>query len=150
MNPRHNSLGQTIAIADIEYSDQMASAARKVQERIFGRTATPTPLSEEKQQFPSQERVDPPTPLTINIPKPHATPTPPPRKNNGDSSPKEDQEQPDAATPPLQPFKERLAQKLGNDYKGAEKYRLEQDNKREKHWKRWGPYVSDRQWVSSF
>ena len=126
----------------------MASAARKVQERIFGRAATPTPLSEEKQQFPSQERLDPPTPLKINIPKPQATPTPPPRKNAGDSSPKEDQGEPDATTPPLQPFKERLAQKLGKDYKGAEKYRLEQDNNREKHWKRWGPYVSDRQWVS--
>src|SRR6266850_1054327 len=29
---------------------------------------------------------------------------------------------------------------------GAESRRLEEDTRREKNWKRWGPYLSDRQW----
>lgn len=29
---------------------------------------------------------------------------------------------------------------------GAEKKRLEEDVKRVKNWKRWGPYLSERQW----
>ena len=28
----------------------------------------------------------------------------------------------------------------------AEERRLEESRRREKHWKRWGPYVSERQW----
>lgn len=28
----------------------------------------------------------------------------------------------------------------------AETQRLEEDSKREKNWKRWGPYLSERQW----
>jgi hypothetical protein len=38
--------------------------------------------------------------------------------------------------------------RLGSDYHGVERYRLEQDEARERHWKRWGPYLSDRQWAS--
>lgn len=123
----------------------MASAARKVQERIFGKSASPNASSEEQQPFPtSQERIDTPT-LSINIPNTQTTPTQPPRKNA--ESPGQDRDEPDATTPPVQPFRERLVQKLGSEYKGAEKYRLEQSDKREKHWKKWGPYLSDRQWV---
>ena len=126
----------------------MANAAQRVQERIFGKTNTPKALdNDELSPSISQERIEPP--LSINIPKPHTqtTPTQPPRKNT--DSPKQDREESDATTPSLQPFRERLAEKLGGEYKGAEKYRLEQDDKREKHWKRWGPYLSDRQWVSA-
>ena len=32
------------------------------------------------------------------------------------------------------------------DSVAAEQVRLEEDDKREKNWKRWGPYVSERQW----
>ena len=28
----------------------------------------------------------------------------------------------------------------------AEEQRLEEDARREKHWKRWGPYLSERAW----
>ena len=28
----------------------------------------------------------------------------------------------------------------------AEQQRLEEDARREKHWKRWGPYLSERAW----
>jgi hypothetical protein len=37
--------------------------------------------------------------------------------------------------------------RTGNEYRGAERYRLEADRKKEVHWKKWGPYLSDRQWV---
>ena len=45
------------------------------------------------------------------------------------------------------PYRDRLLRRLGNEYHGAERYRLEADRKKEVHWKRWGPYLSDRQWV---
>ena len=32
------------------------------------------------------------------------------------------------------------------EHKLAETQRLEEDSKREKNWKRWGPYLSERQW----
>jgi hypothetical protein len=53
-----------------------------------------------------------------------------------------------AAPPDGRPYRERLIEKLGHRYNGVEKFRLQQDEKRERHWKRWGPYVSERQWVS--
>lgn len=45
------------------------------------------------------------------------------------------------------PYRDRLLRQLGNEYRGAERYRLEADRKKEVHWKKWGPYLSDRQWV---
>lgn len=45
-------------------------------------------------------------------------------------------------------YRQRLSEKLGVDYQGVERYRLQQDDARLRHWKRWGPYLSDRQWVS--
>lgn len=32
-------------------------------------------------------------------------------------------------------------------WKSVEEKRLDEDERKEKHWKRWGPYVSERQWV---
>lgn len=37
---------------------------------------------------------------------------------------------------------------LFDDWKSVEETRLDEDERKEKHWKRWGPYVSERQWVS--
>ncbi|KAK4050345.1 hypothetical protein OIO90_005138 [Microbotryomycetes sp. JL221] len=34
------------------------------------------------------------------------------------------------------------------DWKSVEEKRLEEDEKKEKHWKRWGPYLSERQWAT--
>lgn len=34
-----------------------------------------------------------------------------------------------------------------DDWQSIEEKRLEEDERKEKHWKRWGPYVSERQWV---
>ena len=82
--------------------------------------------------------------LTINIPKPPPTPTPPPKLSKpAIPSPKNIEEA------GITSYRERLAQSLGEEYKGAERYRLLQDEKKERHWKRWGPYLSDRQWVCS-
>ncbi|THH00906.1 hypothetical protein EW026_g1701 [Hermanssonia centrifuga] len=82
-------------------------------------------------------------PLSIHIPKPDAPtqPNPPPKsraENKTESSPKSDQDQ--------RPFRQRLVDQVGTEYHGAERHRLVQDDKRELHWKRWGPYLSDRQW----
>lgn len=35
-----------------------------------------------------------------------------------------------------------------DDFKSVEERRLDEDERKEKHWKRWGPYLSERQWVS--
>ncbi|EJF65137.1 hypothetical protein DICSQDRAFT_79030 [Dichomitus squalens LYAD-421 SS1] len=86
--------------------------------------------------------------LTINIPNPVLTGT----TQNGPDPPKMPTEQ----TPPKQshpdvdtrPFRQRIAEKLGENYHGTERFRLDQDNKKERHWKRWGPYLSDRQWAT--
>ena len=88
--------------------------------------------------------------LSIHIPKP------PPVSGNqmliipkvtkaADGSP---QENGVAEEEEYRSYRERVLDKLGDDYEGVERYRLKQDGKRERHWKRWGPYVSERQWVS--
>jgi hypothetical protein len=124
----------------------MASTVQKIQDKLFGRAPTGSSNKDTIEDLGSSERVDQPS-LTINIPKDSAnTPnTAPKRKNDNPDS--EDNVDQAAATPPLRPYRDRLSEKLGEKYKGAEKYRLAQDNNREKHWKRWGPYLSDRQWV---
>ncbi|EGO25801.1 hypothetical protein SERLADRAFT_448724 [Serpula lacrymans var. lacrymans S7.9] len=68
--------------------------------------------------------------LTIHIPKPPASPVPPPKIAKSLS------------------YRQKLAERLGADYQGTERYRLLQDEKRERHWKKWGPYLSDRQWAT--
>ena len=126
-----------------------SNSVKKVQDKLFGRKQTPSTIPLQSDDTSIQERVDPPTPLTINIPKPQATPTFPARKTT-DSSPRHDAADNTfiEAMPQMRPYRERLARQLGDEYKGAEKFRLREDDKREKHWKRWGPYLSDRQWAS--
>ena len=132
----------------------MASTVQKIQDRLFGKsTAVQNDTNDNlqgQQPFPTgpMERIDLPTPLTIDIPKDStSSSTAPQRKNTDNPDSGDENDGLNAATPPLQPYRERLAEKLGDKYKGAEKYRLEQDEARERHWKRWGPYLSDRQWV---
>ncbi|KDQ21406.1 hypothetical protein BOTBODRAFT_182745 [Botryobasidium botryosum FD-172 SS1] len=45
-------------------------------------------------------------------------------------------------------YRERLGARLGSSYTTVEQYRLEQDEAKARHWKRWGPYVSERQWAT--
>lgn len=107
-------------------------SVKKIQEKLFrGGNVEPAELSQDR---------DPG--LKINIPKPPPSPTPArPKLTKTEPSPKNVEEY-DARS-----HRERLAEKLGEEYKGAERYRLSQDEKKERHWKRWGPYLSDRQWV---
>ena len=122
-----------------------SSSVKKMQDRLFGRNQTPLQSDDTGADDPA----DPPAPLSINIPKPQPTPTYPARRAT-DSSPKQDAAEntfTQATEAERRPYRERLAQQLGDEYKGAEKYRLREDDERRKHWKRWGPYLSDRQWV---
>ncbi|KAG6917222.1 hypothetical protein DXG01_003336 [Tephrocybe rancida] len=109
-------------------------ALKKVQNKLF-RGGNPEPdVAQDREPA-----------LTIAIPKPSAAPTPPPKLGkSSDSSPKDAAD----AREEQQTYRQRLAQQLGGDYQGAEKYRLLQDGNKEKHWKRWGPYLSDRQWAT--
>jgi len=48
-----------------------------------------------------------------------------------------------------QTYRQRLLHKLGSaKYTSVEEYRLDQDRERSRHWKRWGPYLSERQWAT--
>ncbi|KAF9038280.1 hypothetical protein BDZ89DRAFT_1129641 [Hymenopellis radicata] len=106
---------------------------KKVQDKLFrgaGADATPPPSSEREPG------------LTINIPKPSSSPVPPPKLFKAAES---------GANPNLAEqasYRERLAAQLGAEYNGVERHRLVQDVNKEKHWKRFGPYLSDRQWAT--
>ncbi|KAJ7287565.1 glycoside hydrolase family 63 protein [Mycena rebaudengoi] len=110
----------------------MASdSVKKVQDKLFRRANNDADIPQDR---------DPG--LTINIPKPPAAPTPPPKISKPAPSPNNlDEEE-------MRSYRERLAEKLGSEYKGVERYRLLQDGNKERHWKRWGPYLSDRQWAT--
>jgi hypothetical protein len=82
--------------------------------------------------------------LTIDIPKPAVSPKPPPKVSKPADAP------PRSSDEPAKSYRARLMEMLGAEYCGVEKYRLMQDGKKERHWKRWGPYLSDRQWVRAF
>ncbi|TFK74071.1 glycoside hydrolase family 63 protein [Pluteus cervinus] len=129
----------------------MASdALKKVQEKLFrgGTSSLSFPSTETVNALPfdhdgngpTQERNEPA--LTINIPQPPPTPVPPPKIGKASNS------SPNSYSDRPQSYQERLLKKLGPEYKGVERYRLEQDERRERHWKRWGPYLSDRQWAT--
>ncbi|KIK45088.1 hypothetical protein CY34DRAFT_781856 [Suillus luteus UH-Slu-Lm8-n1] len=84
--------------------------------------------------------------LTIQIPKPEVAPLapkPPPKTSKAASGDSKIQQ-----NGPTKNYRQRLSESLGVDYHGVEKYRLLQDENRERHWKRWGPYLSDRQWAT--
>lgn len=84
--------------------------------------------------------------LTIQIPKPEVAPLalkPPPKTSKAASGDSKIQQNGQSKN-----YRQRLSESLGVDYHGVEKYRLLQDENRERHWKRWGPYLSDRQWAT--
>ncbi|KAJ8592711.1 hypothetical protein M405DRAFT_732751 [Rhizopogon salebrosus TDB-379] len=84
--------------------------------------------------------------LTIQIPKvePAASPKLPTKASKTAPSDLNGTQENDST----KSYRQRLSESLGADYHGVEKYRLLQDQKRERHWKRWGPYLSDRQWAT--
>ena len=105
-------------------------ALKKIQGKLFRGDMTPPPQQEEPRD----------SGLAIVIPRPPPTPVPPPKLSSNLAQKSSDDI-------PSKSYRDRLAQKLAGEYRGAERFRLLQDEKRERHWKKWGPYLSDRQWV---
>ncbi|KAA1475157.1 hypothetical protein DENSPDRAFT_883343 [Dentipellis sp. KUC8613] len=119
---------------------------KSVQQKIFRAGATPAPApTTPDNEGDSPPRVEPS--LSIQIPKHHInTPSkPPPKLTKPAPDPAAPAPAEDAEDDP-RPYRERVREKLGSDYRTTEQYRLLQDEKHERHWKRWGPYLSDRQW----
>ena len=114
----------------------MATNVRSIQQKLF--------RSESQNLQNTSDPPKPDNPLTISIPK---TVTPPPSLPSKAGRSQESNASPTSNVNAPGLYRDRIRQKLGSDYKTVEQYRLDQDNKRERHWKRWGPYVSDRQWV---
>ncbi|KAL7411878.1 Six-hairpin glycosidase-like protein [Mrakia frigida] len=88
--------------------------------------------------------------LKINIPKP---PTDLPSTREKEVFPKRqsipNEGDDDSAGPaPEKTLRERLMQSMGPKYRSVEEYRLDEDDKKNAHWKRWGPYLSERQWAT--
>lgn len=126
------------------------SSAKNIQAKVFGGGQD----SANGSQSPAANMSPPSDPpsLSIQIPKP-----PPLHFNNHKA--KDSKPQSDEPVPPRKAtngfvrhsssYRERLLRKLGTRYDGVERHRLEQDERKERHWKRWGPYLSERQWVGS-
>lgn len=129
----------------------MASdTVKKVQDKLFRKTSGEDKDGVDKTPTMPSESRSSDNNLFIQIPK-HTLPNivtpaiPPPKSkltkpSSGSPNAEGDGEE-------YRPYRDRLLEKLGHDFKGVEKYRLQQDEKRDRHWKRWGPYLSDRQWV---
>jgi hypothetical protein len=114
-------------------------SAKNLQNKIFG---TPSSSSSALKPSPSDPG------LTINIPKqqpaalnvshtqhPKPGPTTPVTKGDKESaiSPKK--------------YRDKVAIELGSEYESVERYRLLQDERKDRHWKKWGPYLAERQWA---
>ncbi|KAI9509176.1 Six-hairpin glycosidase-like protein [Russula earlei] len=116
----------------------MATNVRSIQQKLF----RPDPPGSQN----TSDSQKPDSALTISIPK---TVTPPPSVPPKLGKPQEPNPSPTSNGGNAPRFyRDRLRQKLGPAYKTVEQYRLDQDGRRERHWKRWGPYVSDRQWAT--
>ena len=128
------------------------STAKNIQAKVFGsqdsvaQAATvPPPNSTSSGEQPV---------LSIQIPKPPPLKLPGKKQSQSTESPPTTQKQKEVngasgVVRKDSTLRERLLKKLGTRYDGVERYRLEEDEQREKHWKRWGPYLSERQWVRS-
>ncbi|OCH93107.1 hypothetical protein OBBRIDRAFT_750112 [Obba rivulosa] len=118
----------------------MSAQTKKIQGKIFRGEMRPGDSA-----TPSRSSSDPA--LTISIPKPNEQPAPQPRPQLAKSQVPQPSKE-DGRSQEYTPFRERLSAELRTDYDGVERYRLDQDMKKEMHWKRWGPYLSDRQWAT--
>ncbi|KAI0321072.1 Six-hairpin glycosidase-like protein [Amylostereum chailletii] len=120
-------------------------AVRNLQQKLF-KSNNSAPQQSATQDGPPRSD----SPLTINIPSVPKMPLPglklPPKFNKAGSDSAPDPVKSEGAPP--KSYRERLRDQLGADYEGVERHRLEQDATRDRHWKRWGPYLSDRQWAT--
>jgi len=112
------------------------ASAKKLQHKIFG---TPSTSIDALRPGPSDPG------LTINIPKPSASPSLAQPRKQVNETPKESRSAGVGST--SKNYRDRLTTQLESEYKSVERHRLAQDERRERHWKRWGPYLSERQWV---
>lgn len=113
-------------------------SAKKLQNKIFG---TSSSSSSNLKPSPSDPG------LTINIPKqPLATPNVGHTQHKaGPTTPKEGADKGSETT--TKKYRERVAAELKSEYESVERHRLLQDERKERHWKKWGPYLAERQWV---
>jgi hypothetical protein len=115
------------------------STAKEIRNKIFQAAAGGTELG-------AQSNVD--QGLTIDIPKPIPVPAAPaPLPKTTKAKPAEADEVVEEDT---RSYRQKLLDKLRTSYTSVENYRLEQDARKERHWKRWGPYLAERQWVRIF
>lgn len=115
------------------------SAAKEIRNKIFSQAAA---AAEPNAQSAADQG------LTIDIPKPPTAPAAPaPLPKTTKPTPKAEEvyepEEEDARS-----YRQKVLDLLGTAYTSVEHYRLEQDARKERHWKRWGPYLAERQWVS--
>jgi hypothetical protein len=87
--------------------------------------------------------------LTIDIPKPVSAPVAPVPLPKTNKPKVEDETEPEVQAD-SRSYRQKLLDALGTSYTSVENYRLEQDGRKERHWKRWGPYLAERQWVRTF
>ena len=123
------------------------SSAKNIQAKVFG--GQDNSNGKHSQTTGSASGSETPA-LSIQIPKPPALKILPQQQQQQQSTSEESLYQRRSSTNEPKhhsSYKHRLLAKLGTKYDGVERYRLEQDEKRERHWKRWGPYLSERQWV---
>jgi hypothetical protein len=111
------------------------ASAKKLQAKLFGNGTSIPAAASEKTLDPN---------LTLNIPKVAAKGTGTQEKSKANTN-----GQKPSAKEYISPksYRQFVLNKLGTLYEGVERYRLDQDAAKEKHWKRWGPYLSERQWV---
>jgi hypothetical protein len=120
-------------------------SAHKLQQKLFKNTSSP-PIP-----VPSPSLSSSPD-LTIEIPPSKQSPKRPFPKPSGNDTPPLSIPIPKGVKP-FDPrngetYREYLLNLLGTEYTSVERHRLEQDQRKERHWKRWGPYLSERQWAT--
>ncbi|KAL7423491.1 hypothetical protein Q5752_001071 [Cryptotrichosporon argae] len=138
-------------------------SAKNLKNKLFG-----AQTSKEDVDSPGSGAATPTTteagaPLKINIPPPAGMPQQPREKEVLPKRPQQSDATPpagdttsphpgtnsDTDTPKVEEnksYRERLLAQLGPRYRSVEEYRLDQSDRYEVHWKRWGPYLSERQW----
>ncbi|KAI0066247.1 hypothetical protein BV25DRAFT_1797668 [Artomyces pyxidatus] len=118
----------------------MSQSVRNIQQRLFRAN-----LANAQDGADPSKAAEPS--LSIKIPKPSGqatpVPNPPPKLTKTETA-----TPPATQDAPAKSYRDRVREKLGKDYEGVERYRLDQDNAKARHWKRWGPYLSDRQWAT--
>ena len=125
------------------------SSAQKLKQKLFSASNVD----------PSLSQLDLTANLTIEIPHLGVPPVPSlakPHSGGSEQSNPSNDPSPGVHIPlksaesesPKIPYRKILQDKLGSKYVTTEEYRLDQDRARKKHWKRWGPYLSERQWAT--